>query len=343
MTTLGIGGPARYLVEGSATAAREVVRQAWDLGSGRVMVLGSGSNLLVSDAGFDGAVLRWTGETPTAADRGCDVGRLTVGAGAQWDDVVRDAVRRGWQGIECLSGIPGLAGAAPIQNIGAYGQEVSDVVESVATVHPATGQLERFAQDECGFGYRTSRFKGELGDRVVVGLTLRLRPGAPATVSYRDVAVALDGAPSPSLQRVREAVLVIRRSKSMIIEAGDPNRRSAGSFFVNPVVPVEVADALAETHPTLPRYPVERGVKLPAAWLIEQSGTKRGERLGPVGISTRHTLALVNVDGDARAEDLLRLAALVRRRVSTAFGVSLDPEPVFVGFDASPREVLDAA
>ncbi len=330
LTTLGVGGPARLLAD---VAGPDDVADALRLAAERdlpTLVLGGGSNLLVADAGFPGLVLR-----PTSRGLRCSPdGRVEVAAGEPWDAAVKETVERGLAGIECLSGIPGCAGAAPIQNIGAYGQEVAEVVEEVIAVERATGAPVRFSAAGCDFAYRHSRFKAA-PTHVVVGLVLRLRPGGAPTIRYAELARALGE--SPTLARTRDAVLALRRGKSMVLDPADPNRRSAGSFFLNPVVPADEADRVRRLAPEgMPCWPAGDSVKLSAAWLIERAGMPRGFGDGPVGLSTRHTLAVVN-RGGATAADVVRFASEVRRRVHERFGVLLQPEPVPVGF--TPEEL----
>ena len=264
---------------------------------------------------------------------------LTAAAGEPWDDLVRMTVERGWAGLECLSGIPGLVGATPIQNVGAYGQEVSETVTTVRVLDTESGRILTLATRECGFGYRDSRFRSVEPERwVVLAVTYRLRPGGAPAVRYADVEqhLAARGVASPTLADVRETVLAIRRSKSMVLDPRDPNRRSCGSFFTNPIV--SAADCarveVLARDPAMPRWLQPDGrVKLSAAWLIERAGFRRGEADGPVGLSTRHTLAVVAHEG-ARARDVVAFAAKLRTRVLDRFGVRLTPEPVFWGLPA---------
>ncbi len=345
-TTLGVGGPARWLAAAHGPAEL-TAWLAWARAQGvPTLVLGGGSNLLVSDAGFDGLVLS-VEDDALDLERVGDVVVARVGAGVAWDDLVARVVAEGLAGLECLSGIPGRVGAAPIQNIGAYGQEVGEVVQAVHVVDRASGERTRIAAAECGFGYRWSAFKGAWKDRFVVAqVDLALRPGGAPALRYPELQRALgwaEGAASPPLGEVRAAVIGVRRGKSMVLDPADDNRRSAGSFFMNPIVTLAQAEAVrravaeAGLDPaTLPAYPCDPGeVKLSAAWLIERAGFPRGFTHGAAGLSTRHTLALVN-RGQARAADLVALAALIRAGVRERFGVTLHPEPVFVGFD---REV----
>ena len=333
--TLGVGGPARYFVEARDEAA-VLAASAWARARGLVLrVLGGGSNLLVADEGVDGLVvkiaLRGT-ETREAAG----AVELTAAAGEPWDDLVCRSVERGWAGLECLSGIPGLVGATPIQNVGAYGQEVSDTVTTLRALDTTSGRTVSFANRDCRFGYRDSLFRsGEPGRYVVLAVTYRLRPGGAPAIRYADVEkhLAARGLAKPSLADVRESVLTIRRSKSMVLDPRDENRRSCGSFFTNPVIGAADAAAVQARagDPAMPRWPQADGrVKLSAAWLIERAGFTRGQSTGPVGISTRHTLAIVAHAG-ARACDVLAFARQVQGTVRERFGVGLTPEPIFWG------------
>ena len=336
LTTLGVGGRARWLTV--CRDAREVAAALdWAAQAAcEVLVLGGGSNLLVADAGFDGLVLR----VAAAATRFDTDGRVYAAAGADLDALVAEAVSRDLAGVECLAGIPGRVGAAPIQNIGAYGQEVAEVIERVHAVERATGAAVELDAAACGFGYRQSRFKRD-GAHVVTGVTHRLRPGGDPTLRYAELERAAPA--GASLQEVRDTVLALRRAKSMVIDPTDENRRSAGSFFENPVLDAaEVERVAAIAPPRMPRWPQPDGrVKLSAAWLIERSGLSKGAGDGPVGLSSRHTLALVN-RGGATAAQVVAFAGAVRRRVFASYGVTLRPEPVFVGFDRPADALLSA-
>lgn len=330
--TLRVGGAARFFLEARDEAA-VLEAAAWAAGRGlRVRVLGGGSNLVVADEGVDAFVLK-IGLRGVTAREGPGAVEVTAAAGEPWDDLVRHTVERGWAGLECLSGIPGLVGATPIQNVGAYGQEVSDTLSAVRTLDLQDRRLVTLAPAECGFGYRDSLFKTRAPGRyVVLAVTYRLTPGGAPNLGYADIAREV-GAASPSLRQTRETVLKIRRSKSMVLEAGDPNARSCGSFFLNPIVTaadLAAIDARA-TGLSMPRWPQPDGrVKLSAAWLIERAGFTRGQADGPVALSTRHTLAIVCHDG-ARARDVAAFARRVRAGVEQRFGVRLHPEPVFWG------------
>ncbi len=333
LTTLRIGGPARRLVE--AATPDEVVATVADCDSRGepVLLLGGGSNLVVADAGFDGTVVlvRTRGITATETPGGVQV---EVAAGESWDGFVAAAVRRGHVGVEALSGIPGSTGATPMQNVGAYGQEVAQTLLRVEVWdrHESTARI--FPTAECGFAYRHSRFKGE--DRyVILAVTFALDRGEEgAPVRYAELARALGVAVSERapLTAVRETVLGLRRRKGMVLDAGDPDTWSAGSFFTNPVLP----DALLDRVPDdAPRYPDGEGrTKISAAWLIEHAGYTKGfgldRRPAPVALSRKHTLALTN-RGSATSSDLVALAREIRDGVRDRFGIELVAEPVFIG------------
>jgi len=343
LTTLELGGPARALVEIEREGDLvEALRWAGAEGLPAI-VLGGGSNVVVADDGYPGLVVRM-------ATRGVDARRdadetsvlVTAAAGEVWDDFVAGAVEERWGGLECMSGIPGTVGATPIQNVGAYGQEVGDVVVSARVLDRGTFGIRELSGEECGFGYRDSVFRRASQRFVVLAVTYRLRPHAPGTVRYSELARHLGpGSAAPSLAAVREAVIELRRSKSMVLEPSDPNRRSVGSFFVNPLVTREAAgrvvsracelgDAVAPEN--VPAHEVGGGmVKLPAAWLVEHAGFPTGTRRGPVGVSSRHSLALVHHGGGTSAA-LISLAREIRGAVAERYGVQLEPEPVFVGF-----------
>jgi UDP-N-acetylmuramate dehydrogenase len=338
LTTLGIGGPASGFL--TARTPDDVTSACdWcERHRAPLFVLGGGSNLLIADEGVQGVVLRMAIEgREFVAD--ADDTLVRAGAGEHWDAVVAATVERGLAGLECLSGIPGTVGGTPIQNVGAYGQEVSDTIDAVEVFDRRAGGLVTLSADECGFAYRNSRFKHEEPGRFIVcAVTFRLRPGT-ASVKYPDVQAALAsaGIDEPTLADVRNVVLAIRRRKGMVVDASDPDSRSVGSFFMNPVVGGAKRDDVARRESaTVPGYPIaDNQVKIPAAWLIERSGFSRGYTDGPVAISSKHPLALVN-RGDATARDVLRLAAAIKRRVLERFDIALRPEPVFVGLSGDP-------
>ncbi|WP_406319113.1 UDP-N-acetylmuramate dehydrogenase [Streptosporangium sp. NBC_01639] len=329
-TTLGLGGPARAFV--TATSAEEIVELvgAADRAGEPVLVLGGGSNLVVADEGFDGLVVR-------VASRGIEFAgdRVTVQAGEDWDGLVARMVAEGRSGIECLSGIPGLVGSTPIQNVGAYGQEVSQTITGVRVYDRKTGAVSDLPTRECGFAYRHSAFKEEAGRHVVLAVTYGLaKDGMSGPVAYQELAarlgVALGERVPPA--EARAAVLELRRGKGMVLDPDDPDSRSAGSFFTNPLLTAGEAAELELRTPGFPRWDMPDGsVKVPAAWLIENAGFPKGYRRGPARISTKHTLAMTNPEMSATTADLLDLAREVRDGVREKFGVTLVNEPVMVG------------
>jgi UDP-N-acetylmuramate dehydrogenase len=295
--------------------------------------------VVVGEAGFFGLVLQLAARGTEFRSQGDHV-LLEAQAAEPWDDVVAAAVARDLAGIECLSGIPGSAGATPIQNVGAYGQEVADTLCSLRVLDRRTLQVRELPAAECGFAYRNSVFKRDPERAIVLSASFALRPGAEPMVAYRELANALAGRARASLAEVREAVLDLRRKKSMVYDANDPNRRSAGSFFTNPIVSADqaaavsaqaVAERIVQAPEEVPQYPLPDGrVKLAAGWLVERAGAQRGLRMGPVGVSSRHALALVHHGGGSTA-DLIRLAVHVRDTVALRLGITLVPEPVFLG------------
>jgi UDP-N-acetylmuramate dehydrogenase len=372
-TTLGLGGPAGRLFEAATQAELVALVRSADEAGEPLLVLGGGSNLVIADEGFPGTVVRVATRGVRGEAQGSSAVRLTVAAGEDWDTVVTRAVGDSLAGLECLSGIPGLAGATPIQNVGAYGQDVAQTVVAVRAYDRSRRAVTELSHDDCGFGYRTSAFKraatpvtgttpsaqpGQApgatpsgqpapvtGRFVVLDVTFELRRSAlSAPVRYAELARALgigEGGRAP-LADVRAAVLALRRGKGMVLDPADPDTRSAGSFFTNPVLDlVRFADleraVAGHCGPgaRIPRWPAGPGrVKVPAAWLIERAGFARGYSRGPDGrgarISAKHTLALVN-PGGATTASLLALAREVAGGVRKVFGVDLATEPVLVG------------
>jgi UDP-N-acetylmuramate dehydrogenase len=336
LTTLGIGGRADWFFR--ATRQEEVAAaHAWSLDHGLpLFVLAGGSNVLIADRGIRGLVLLMAIDGAEFTRAGDDT-MLTAGAGAPWDPLVEQAVNRGLAGIECLSGIPGSAGGTPIQNVGAYGQEVANVIEDVTVFDRSSGTVDVIPNGRCAFGYRTSRFKrDDTGRFIVCGVRFRLRPGVP-TVTYPDIVKFLEqhgGGRTIVVRDVREAVLTVRRRKGMVLDPTDPDTRSVGSFFTNPVVPAAThADIASRAGDRVPAFPAGTGhVKMSAAWLIERAGFGCGFQSGRAGVSSKHPLALVN-RGGATARDVLQLAARIKQAVVDRFGIWLIPEPVFAGFD----------
>lgn len=337
LTTFGVGGPARYF---AAAESEEDVVMALAFAKARdlpVFVLGGGSNLLVSDAGFSGLVLRIAIKGVEVEPAGDSI-LLRAAAGEVWDDFVKSCVDVNLGGVECLSGIPGLVGGTPVQNVGAYGQETADVLVSVRALDRETESMVELSHAQCGFAYRTSIFNTTHRERyIVLQVTYALKKNGAPSMKYPDVQRTLEKkAIPPTLADVRRAVREIRASKGMLLVDGDPDCRSAGSFFKNPIVTEAEYSRLQSLSPlsddAVPKYPASSGnVKTSAAWLIEHSGYARGFSLGPAGVSHKHTLALVNTGG-ARAADIVALAREIRRGVYDKFGIRLTPEPVFVGF-----------
>jgi UDP-N-acetylmuramate dehydrogenase len=338
LTTFQVGGPARYFTE--ARTERDVQDSVAYAAERRLplFVLGGGSNLVVADAGFPGLALK-IGLSGVKMEGG---GMFRAMAGENWDPFVALTVSRNCAGLECLSGIPGTVGGTPVQNVGAYGQEVSQTITCVRVLELETGKTMELDHAACGFTYRTSTFNTiQRGKYIVLSVVYRLLPAGAPSIQYADLkklfATASTQSP-PTLQRVRDAVRSIRQSKAMLIVPGDEDSRSAGSFFKNPVVSPAEADrvqALAEQRvpgKALPRYPTDNArVKLAAAWLVEQAGFNKGYSRGPVGISRKHSLAIVN-RGGATAQDIMALKDEVQKKVFDVWGVELHPEPVFVGF-----------
>ena len=328
-TTLGIGGPARWFVEaGDEAAVVEAVRFAREQ-KAPLFVLGGGSNVLVADQGFPGLVLH-------IAVKGVqqEANLFRVGAGEGWDGFVSLAIERGFGGIECLAGIPGTVGGTPVQNVGAYGQEVSGTVVSVRvldTHHLGYADLPAAA---CGFAYRQSIFNTtHRGRFVVTRVDYKLRSKANPVLQYPDLKKYFFGRKeTPTLAEAAAAVREIRHSKGMLLVEGEADCHSAGSFFKNPVVGQDRYDALvAQARGPVPSFPGVRGmVKVPAAWLVEQAGFQKGYALGNAGISSRHTLALIN-RGGATAAEMVALRDVIVATVEKKFGIRLEPEPVWVG------------
>jgi UDP-N-acetylmuramate dehydrogenase len=354
-TTFGIGGSARWFVE--AASEDEIVEATgWARERGlKLFVLGGGSNLLVSDAGFDGLVLR-VGLKGIRAHKAThpknepgDPWLYEVAAGEDWDSFVECAVRDNCAGIECLAGIPGTVGGTPVQNVGAYGQEVASTIGMVRAFDLREGVFREFTNAECQFAYRRSRFNAtDRGRYIVTRVDYYLRRGGPPTLRYADLQRAIqENGPAgrePSLAEVAALVRRVRHAKGMLLVEGDSDCRSAGSFFKNPVVDEEQLRQIAAASDTAPpRFPAGPGaenqgrVKVPAAWLIEQAGFAKGYRLGAAAISTRHTLALVNLgehdgSGGASAAEILALASQITAAVEKRFGIQLEMEPVMMGF-----------
>jgi UDP-N-acetylmuramate dehydrogenase len=339
-TTLGLGGPAKTFV--SADTEQALVRsvRSADKAGEPVLLVGGGSNLVVADAGFPGTVIHVNTRGLTFIDTGDGAVDVTVAAGADWDDVVAAAVGEGLAGLEPLSGIPGRAGATPIQNVGAYGREVAEVITGVRVYDRQEDQIRIIQNRGCQFSYRSSLFRSGPPRYVVLDVTFRLvRQSLSAPVKYAELAseLGVEMGERAAVGEVRAAVIKIRSRKGMVLNPGDPDTRSAGSFFTNPVITaeefagVETAAAAREAG-QVPHYPAGAGlVKVPAAWLIEHSGFAKGYGApGPARVSSKHTLALVNA-GEAKTADLLALAREIVAGVQASYGVTLTPEPILIG------------
>jgi UDP-N-acetylmuramate dehydrogenase len=339
-TTLGLGGPAKSLV--TADAERDLIEavRVADAAADPLLLIGGGSNLVVSDEGFPGTVIHVNTRGIGYAGAGDGAIDVTVAAGEDWDRVVAATAAEGLAGLECLSGIPGRAGATPIQNVGAYGREVAEVIIRVRVYDRRENQILVLGNEECSFAYRTSLFKSAMPRYVVLDATFRLaRQALSLPVKYAELATELGVAlgEGAGVGEVRSAVLKIRARKGMVLNPGDPDTRSAGSFFTNPVISVKElsaveAAAAARGAGPVPRYSAGDGlVKVPAAWLIEHSGFAKGYGApAPARVSFKHTLALVNT-GAATTADLLALAREIVSGVRAAYGVTLTPEPILVG------------
>ena len=327
-TTFQIGGPARWFTEAET---EEALVSALTFARKRGLpffLLGGGSNVLVREAGFPGLVIR-------LAMRGIrqEQDGFRVGAGESWDAFVTYTVERGYAGVECLAGIPGTVGATPVQNVGAYGQEVAETINQVRAFDTQINEFVELASEECGFAYRRSIFNStKRGRYVVTAVSYHLRADRKPRLAYADLQRRFPAGTKPTLKEVSETVRDIRRGKGMLIVEGAPDCRSAGSFFKNPVVEVKhFAQIRAAAAEPVPSYPAGEGqVKLPAAWLVEHAGFGKGYVAGRAGISSRHTLALIN-RGGATADDVLALAGQITTAVREKFGIALEMEPMVLG------------
>jgi UDP-N-acetylmuramate dehydrogenase len=334
LTTFRVGGSARYFIAAhSEEQVVEAVHFARDRGL-PLFVLGGGSNLVISDAGWDGLVLRVAlGGVQQSSQEGKTV--FEVGAGEDWDAFVARTVNLNCGGIECLSGIPGTVGGTPVQNVGAYGQEVAETITTIRVFDLEQNQIREIENRDSGFAYRSSIFNSSSRERyIVLRVAYALTPGASPRIEYADLKKFF-GSGSPNLRETREAVRQIRRGKAMLLVEGDPDCRSAGSFFKNPIVTPqqyeEVGRRPGAKAERVPQFPASNGkLKVSAAWLVEHSGFQKGFGRGPVGISSKHALAIIN-RGGARAADIVALKNEIQQRVEENFGIELHPEPVFVG------------
>ena len=328
-TSLRVGGPAKNFVE--AHNEEEIIAALIAAGDSPVLILGGGTNVLISDAGFAGTVIHITNSALVAEVDACSGATLTIGAGENWDDFVALTIERGFAGLETLSGIPGTVGAAPIQNIGAYGHEVSEFITRVRTYDRVAKAIRTFTNQECEFEYRSSIFKKNPGQFIILEVQFQIRIGDSSDpITYLELAKKLDiqmGEKAPT-QQVRHTVLELRASKGMLLLPEDRDSWSAGSFFTNPIVSQQEADKLPNAAPKWPL--IDGQVKISAAWLIENAGMHKGDEIGGARISTKHVLALTNA-GDATATDLIELAKTAQAKVYEKFGIKLEPEVNLVG------------
>jgi len=337
LTTLQVGGPARYFIEARTIAEASEAVDFSRLQNLPLFVLGGGSNLVISDAGWPGLVLK-IGITGINHRHGHDEVIFEAGAGEDWDKFVGFVVAHKCAGLECLSGIPGTVGGTPVQNVGAYGQEVSNTVDTVLALDLRDGQLHELCNQACGFSYRTSIFNtAERGRYIILQVNYSVKHGGDAYIAYADLKKYFAGwSEKPTLADTRDAVRKIRAGKGMLIMDGDDDCRSAGSFFKNPMLSADQYQALsaraAAKNLQIPSYPaLDAQKKVSAAWLVERPGFSKGYSSGRAGISRKHALAIVN-RGDATAADIVALKEQIQQRVEEIWGIRLEPEPVFVGF-----------
>ncbi len=328
-TSLRVGGPAKNFI--SVATEDEIIAAIEAAGDAPILILGGGSNVLISDQGFDGTVIHIANNQAQSEVDACSGATLTIGAGENWDEFVSATIARGFAGLETLSGIPGTVGAAPIQNIGAYGHEVSEFITRVRTYDRVAKAVKTFTNSECEFEYRNSIFKRTPGRYIVLSVQFQIRRGEISTpITYAELAQKLGievGQKAPVVD-VRDAVLELRGAKGMLLDADDHDSWSAGSFFTNPIITAEVASSLPAGAP---QWPLDDGrVKTSAAWLIENSGIARGRTLGGARVSSKHVLALTN-SGSATAEEIAQLAREVRASVLEKFGITLEPEVNLIG------------
>ncbi len=330
-TSLHIGGPAKRFIHAKTEAELVEAVKAADAAGEPLLIIGGGSNVLIGDEGFDGTVVRVETKGNSYHVYACSGGMITVAAGEDWDEFVAWILGKGFVGLETLSGIPGTVGASPIQNIGAYGHEVAEVIARVRTWDRKAGAYKTFSNSECGFEYRSSIFKREKDRYLIIDVTFQLKNGELSLpIKYEELARALNVKLEERVlvEQVRSAVLSLRSLKGMLLDKKDHNTWSAGSFFVNPIVSVDVAATLPSDAP---RWPQADGrIKTSAAWLMEHAGVKKGDCFEGAGVSEKHVLALVN-NGSAKASDLIELARSSRKAVKDKFGITLEPEVQFVG------------
>ena len=330
-TSFRVGGPASKIIQVSTEA--EIIAAIEDAGDSPILIMGGGTNVLISDKGFDGTVIRISNNSVQAEVDACSGATLTIGAGEDWDTFVQTTIDRGFAGLETLSGIPGTVGAAPIQNIGAYGHEVAEFITRVRTYDRQEKALKTFTNSECQFSYRNSYFKAHPGRYVILEVQFQIRRGEFSDpITYVELSKKLDIEPGEKapVAATRAAVLELRASKGMLLKNDDHDSWSAGSFFTNPIISQQAADQLPNAAP---KWPLNDGrVKVSAAWLIENSGIHKGDEVGGARISTKHVLALSN-SGNATASDIAELAKRARNQVKEVFGITLEAEVNLVGVE----------
>lgn len=330
-TSFRVGGPAQKIVQVATEA--EIIAAIEEAGDSPVLIMGGGTNVLIADKGFAGTVIRISNNSVQAEVDACSGATLTIGAGEDWDTFVQTTIDRGYAGLETLSGIPGTVGAAPIQNIGAYGHEVAEFITRVRTYDRQEKAVKTFTNAQCEFTYRNSHFKAHPGRYVVLDVQFQIRIGEMSDpITYVELAKKLGINPGEkaTVKETRAAVLELRASKGMLLSADDHDSWSAGSFFTNPIVSQQQADTLPNAAPKWPL--IDGRVKISAAWLIENSGTHKGDEVGGARISTKHVLALSN-SGNATAADIAELAKRARNQVKEVFGITLEAEVNLVGVE----------
>jgi len=330
-TSLRVGGPATKIVQVSTEA--QIIAAIEEAGDTPVLIMGGGTNVLIADKGFDGTVIRISNNSVQSEVDACSGATLTIGAGEDWDVFVQTTINSGFAGLETLSGIPGTVGAAPIQNIGAYGHEVSEFITRVRTYDRELKEIYTFTNSQCEFTYRNSYFKAHPGRYVVLDVQFQLRIGefsAPITYLELSKKLGIEPGDKATVAATRAAVLELRASKGMLLSPDDHDSWSAGSFFTNPIISQQAADALPDAAP---KWPLNDGrVKISAAWLIENAGMHKGDEVGGARISTKHVLALTN-SGDATAADIAELAKRARNQVKEIFGITLEAEVNLIGIE----------
>ena len=330
-TSFRVGGPATKIVQVSTEA--EIIAAIEEAGDSPILIMGGGTNVLIADKGFEGTVIRISNNSVQAEVDACSGATLTIGAGEDWDTFVQTTIDRGFAGLETLSGIPGTVGAAPIQNIGAYGHEVSEFITRVRTYDRQEKALKTFTNSECEFSYRNSYFKSHPGRYVIIEVQFQIRRGEfsdPITYIELSKKLGIEPGEKAPVVATRAAVLELRASKGMLLKNDDHDSWSAGSFFTNPIISQQAADLLPNAAP---KWPLKDGrVKVSAAWLIENSGIHKGDELGGARISTKHVLALSN-SGNATAADIAELAKRARNQVKEVFGITLEAEVNLIGVE----------